>query len=347
MKVFLIGGTGLLGSAAAEELIKRGHEVRAIALPPVPEGAELPPQMSLEFKNYLTLSDDEVRQYFDGCEGFVFASGIDERITGPAPIYDYFNKFNVTPLERFLRIAKECGVKHSVICGSYFSYFDKKWPSLELSTWHPYIRSRRDQEKMALSFADENFSVAILELPYIFGVQQGREPVWTILVKAVRGMNGVTMYPKGGSTMVTRKQVAQAIAGALERTKGGKCWPIGCYNIPWREFLPIVHKNMGMPYRRVITIPNWLLNMGIKFMEKQIREVENKDSVVTESGICLLKFSDIQSAECYIDRTHGCIPLGVEDDDIESAIGESIRLSVDILDSKIKNVIRMIAKEND
>jgi len=347
MKIFLVGGTGLLGSAAAEELIKRGHEVKAIALPPVPEGVQLPPQMTLEFKSYLDLSDDEIRQCFDGCEGFVFAAGIDERVTGPKPVYDYFNKFNVTPLERFLRIGKECGVKHSVICGSYFSYFDKKWPHLELAKWHPYIRSRREQERVALSFADDNFNVAILELPYIFGVQQGREPVWTIIVKAVRGMKGVTMYPKGGTTMVTKKQVAQAIAGALEKTQGGKCWPIGCYNMPWKEFLAIVHKNMGMPGRMIITIPNWLLNFGIKFMEKQIRGEEGEGGVETEGGICLSKFSDIQSAECYIDRTLACIPLGVEDDDIEKAIGESIRLSVDVLDGKVQNIVVMKGEKDD
>jgi nucleoside-diphosphate-sugar epimerase len=344
MKVFLVGGTGLLGSVTAEELIKRGHTVKAIALPPVPEGAQLPPQMALEFKNYLTFSDNDIRGYLNGCEGFVFASGIDERVTGPKPIYDYFNKFNVTPLERFLRIAKECGVKHSVICGSYFSHFDKKWPSLELAKWHPYIRSRREQERMALSFADDNFNVAILELPYIFGVQQGREPVWTIIVKAVRGMKGVTMYPKGGTTMVTRKQVAQAMAGALEKTKGGQCWPIGWYNMSWKEFLAIVHTNMGMPGRKVITIPNWMLDMGIKFMEKKIRGSEGE--VETEGGICLSKFSSIQSAECYIDKTLACVPLGVEDADIEKAIGESIRLSVDVLDGKVKNVVMMEAKEN-
>ena len=337
MKVFLIGGTGLLGSATAAELIQRGHEVRAIALPPVPEGADLPPQMALEFKNYLTLTDDEVRRCFNGCKGFVFASGIDERITGPSPIYEYFNKFNVTPLERLLRIAKECGVKHTVICGSYFSYFDKKWPHLELSRWHPYIHSRRDQEKMALSFAGENFSVAIMELPYIFGVQQGREPVWTIIVKAVRSMPGVTMYPKGGTTMVTRKQVAQAMAGALEKTEGGKCWPVGCYNMSWKNLLAIVHRNMGLPRRKVITIPNWMLNMGIKAMEKQIRGGEGG----SEGGICLSKFSDIQSAQTYLDRDLAITPLGVEDDDIEKAIGESIRLSVDVLDGKVKNVIGM------
>jgi len=337
MKIFLIGGTGYLGSIAAVEFIKRGHEVKSIALPPVPEGAALPRQMDLEFKNYLTLTDDELRKYFHGCEGFVFASGIDERISGPSPVYEYFNKFNVTPLERLLRIAKECGIKNTVICGSYFSYFDKLNPALKLAKWHPYIRSRREQEKMALSFADDNFNVAILELPYIFGIQNGREPVWTIIVKAIRGMKGSTMYPKGGTTMVTRKQVAQAMAGALEKTKGGKCWPIGWYNMTWKEFLAIVHRNMGMPGRKVITIPNWLLNLGIKSMEKKIRE----GSEGSEGGIYLPKFSDIQSAKTFIDKNIGCVPLGVEDDDIEKAIGESIRMSVDVLDGKIKNVIGM------
>ena len=33
MNVFMIGGTGLLGSAAAAELIARGHQVKSIALP--------------------------------------------------------------------------------------------------------------------------------------------------------------------------------------------------------------------------------------------------------------------------------------------------------------------------
>jgi hypothetical protein len=153
-------------------------------------------------------------------------------------------------------------------------------------------------------------------------------------------MKGVTMYPKGGTTMVTRRQVAQAMAGALERTNDGKCWPIGYYNMPWKEFLPIVHAHMGMPKRKVITIPNWMLNMGMKAMEKKIRGEEEGEHK-TEGGIYMPKFADIQSAECYIDKLHGCIPLGVEDDDIEKAIGESIRLSVDILDGKVKNYISM------
>lgn len=86
-------------------------------------------------------------------------------IIGPAPVYDIFKKYNIDPIKRLLSIAKKCGVKHSAICGSYFAHFIKIRPELELTKWHPYIRSRIDQEETALSFADDNFDVAVLELP--------------------------------------------------------------------------------------------------------------------------------------------------------------------------------------
>jgi nucleoside-diphosphate-sugar epimerase len=306
---------------AAQELIARGHEVRAIALPPVPEGAQFPPRMELKFKDYLMLSDDEIRECFSGCEGFVFAAGIGGSI----------NSFNVTPLEKLLLIARECGVKHTVICGSYFSYFDRKWPHLELSRWHPYVKSHVEREETALSFASDNFNIAVLEFPCVFGVQNGHEPVWTIIVKALRGMNRVTLFPKGGTTMITRNQAAQAIAGALEKSKGAKRWPIGCYNMPWKEFIEIVHKNTGMRERLVLTIPNWLIKPEMNFIINKLLDGGDK----IRDKFCVPKFLDILSAQTYIDRIHGCNPLGVKDDDIENAIGETIRLSADFLDGKV------------
>lgn len=329
MKVFMIGGTGLLGSEAARELIARGHEVTSIALPPIPEGAQLPPEMKIEFGNYMELSDDELRTYFDGCEGFVFAAGIDERVEGPAPIYDLFAKYNIDPLRRILKIAKDSGVKHSVIYGSYFAYFEKVRPQDELARWHPYIRSRRDQEQMALSFADDNFNVAVLELPYIFGAQPGRKPVWVFLVEMIRGMKKSTMYPKGGTTMVTVKQVAQATAGALEKTKGGVAYPIGWYNMTWKEFLSIVHKHLGTPDKKILTIPTFLYQLGAKKIAKEQSEKN------LEGGLNMIKFKSLQCSNQFIDKSLGCEPLGVEPDDIDAAIGESIRLCVDILDGHV------------
>ena len=328
----MIGGTGLLGSEAAAELIARGHEVVSIALPPIPTGAQLPPEMKIEFGNYMELDDEAIRGYMKGCEGFVFAAGVDERVEGPAPIYDMFKKYNITALERLLRLAKESGVKHAAICGSYFSHFAKIWPEKELTKWHPYIRSRIDQEMIALSFADGNFDVAVLELPYIFGTQPGRKPVWVFLVEQIRSMKSKTMYPIGGTTMVTVRQVGQAIAGALERNKGGSCYPIGYYNLTWVEMLKIAHKYMGTPDKKIVTIPNWMYALGGKQIMKQQKKVGH------EGGLNMVKFTDIMCANTFIDKSLGCEPLGVQPDDIDAAIGQSILLSLDILDGKAQTI---------
>lgn len=335
MKVCMIGGTGLLGSEGARELIARGHQVKAIALPPLPQGAVLPPEMEITYGNYLEMTDDEVRDMFTGCEGFVFAAGVDERVEGPAPIYDLFKKYNIDSLNRLLRIAKECGVRHTIVLGSYFSYFAKEWPQMRLTEFHPYIRSRIDQERMALSYAGADFDVAVLELSYIFGTQPGRKPVWVFLVENIRSMKGVTMWPKGGSTMVTVKQVGQAIAGALERNHGGNCYPIGWYNLTWKEMLRICHKYLGCPEKKVVTIPNWMYAIGGKKLKK---EQQQKG---IEGGLDMVKFTDLQCSNQFIDKSLGCVPLGVKEDDIDAAIGDSIRLCVDILDGKAKNIVAM------
>ena len=330
MKVFMIGGTGLLGSEAARVLIERGHEVTSVALPPLPQGASLPPEMKIEYGNYMEMTDEQIRAYMTGCDGFVFAAGVDERVEGPAPIYELFKKYNIDPLARLLKIAKECGVKHVSICGSYFAYFAKTMKDKELTRWHPYIRSRIDQEEMALSFADESFDVAVLELPYIFGTQPGRKPVWVFLVEQIRSMKKFTMYPKGGTTMVTVHQVGQALAGALEYNKGGNTYPIGYYNMTWKEMLAIVHKHMGCPGKKVITIPNWMYAMGGKKIMKEQKAAGH------EGGLHMVKFTDLQCSNLFIDKSLGCEKLHVEPDDIDAAIGDSIRLCIEVLDGKAK-----------
>ena len=328
MKVFMIGGTGLLGSEAAKELIARGHEVTSIALPPLPTGAVLPPEMKLEFGNYLEMTDEELKQHLTGCEGFVFAAGVDERVEGPAPIYELYRKYNIDPVKRLLTLCRECGVKHAVICGSYFSYAAKKWPEKELTKWHPYIKSRIDQENVAMSFAGDDLDVAILELPYIFGTQPGRKPVWVFLVENVMSMKGVTMYPKGGSTMVTVHQVGQAIAGALERNQGGRCYPIGYYNMTWVELLKIVHKYLDCPQKKIVTIPNWMYAIGGKNLMKE----QEKKGI--QGGLNMVKFTDIMCSNLFISKQEGCAELGVTADDIDGAIGDSILLCKDVLENK-------------
>ena len=60
-----------------------------------------------------------------------------------------------------------------------------------------------------------------------------------------------------------------------------------------------------------------------------------------EGGLDMVKFTDLQCSNQFIDKDPGCVPLGVTEDDIDAAIGDSIRLCVDILDGKEKDVKTM------
>ena len=83
MNVLIFGGTGLLGSAAAQIFIDRGHHVKTIALPPLPEGAPIPKEMEIEFGNFLELSDEQLEAAMTGMDAFVYAAGVDERVEFP------------------------------------------------------------------------------------------------------------------------------------------------------------------------------------------------------------------------------------------------------------------------
>ena len=323
MNIFLIGGTGLLGSAAARIFLDRGHRVKSVALPPLPQGAPIPQEMELSFGNYLEMSDEALAEQMAGCDCFVFAAGVDERVEFPPPVYEAYEKYNIQPIQRMIPIAKAAGVTRIVVLGSYFSYFAREYPAMRLCEQHPYIRSRVAQEDCALGFAGENTDVAVLELPYIFGTQPGRKPVWTILIEQLAGMpKGLTMYPKGGTAMLTVRQVAETIVGAAERNRGGNRYPIGYYNLSWDDFLTIVHAAMGTPRRKILHIPHWMFKM---WGGKMGRDAEARGF---EMGINPVGLADIMCMNTFVEN-RWAKELGATEDDIKAAIFDSVKLSVD------------------
>ena len=332
MKVFMIGGTGLLGSEAARIFIERGHQVKSVALPPLPEGAPIPEEMELEFCNIYAKTDDEIKAMMEGYDCFVFAAGIDERVEFPAPVYDAYYKYNIQPLERILPLCKEVGMKNAVILGSYFAYLAKQRPDMKLTEKHPYIRSRIAQEEVAFSFADDNFDVSVLELPYIFGTQPGRKPVWVILIEQIKMMDKLpmTMYPGGGTAMLTVRQVGEVIVGAAEKSKGAKAWPISMYNQTWKEFLKIVYAARGMgENRKILSVAPWMMRMGLGKVKKEYA------AKGIESGIDVDGLADIMDINLFIDRKYA-VELGATEDDIKAAITDSIKVSQASYDGTVK-----------
>ena len=72
---------------------------------------------------------------------------------------------------------------------------------------------------------------------------------------------------------------------------------------------------------------------------KSLVKQQKKDGI--QGGLDMIKFTELQCSNQIIDKELGCVPLGVEDDDIDAAIGDSVKLCVDILDGKAKNIVAM------
>ena len=53
-----------------------------------------------------------------------------------------------------------------------------------------------------------------------------------------------------------------------------------------------------------------------------------------QGGLHMVKFTDIMCSNLFIDKSEGCEFLGVTDDDIDAAIGDSILLCKDVIEKK-------------
>lgn len=332
MNVFMIGGTGLLGCEAATELIKMGHKVTSIALPPLPQGAPIPEEMEIIFGDINKKSDEEIVEMLKGNDVFIFAAGVDERVEFPAPVMEYYDKFNNAPLRRIFPLCKKVGVKKAVVLGSYFTYLSKQRPDMKLTQKNPYFKARLMQEEICEAAADDNFSTCVLELPYIFGTQPGRKPVWTVLIEQIEFMDNwpFTMYPKGGTAMLTCRQVGQAIAGAALKQKNGfEAIPIGMYNMKWDKFLDIVYRARGMYNRKIVGVSPAMMKIG---MIKVVKDYKKRG---IDSGMDPMNLPDVMDVDLFINNAYAK-ELGVRDDDINAAIEESIKVSVEAHKGTVK-----------
>ena len=57
-----------------------------------------------------------------------------------------------------------------------------------------------------------------------------------------------------------------------------------------------------------------------------------------QGGLHMVKFAALQCSNMFIDKSEGCSKLGVTEDDIDGAIGDSMKLCKDILNKKVESV---------
>jgi dihydroflavonol-4-reductase len=188
---------------------------------------------------------------------------------------------------------------------------------LKLAEKHPYIRSRVEQTRAAFDAGQEEMSISVLELPYIFGSMPCKVPLWKPLLDYIFSPFPL-FYPAGGTTCITVHQVAQAICGAAENGMNGRCYPIGGKNLTWVQLLEKLCQLNGKP-KKVITLPNWIVKIGAGFLAG-IHSLKG-----LESGLAPVSFIDLQTRNTFIDNTQVRSELGYEDEDLSKAFIDTIK----------------------
>jgi nucleoside-diphosphate-sugar epimerase len=322
-KVFIIGGTGLLGYHATVLFLKKGYQVATISLPEDKPGTGFPKEVDITYGNIFEMSHKELMDMFSGYQALVYAAGPDDRVVPQAPAYDFFYQRLVVTTGKVLAAARDAGVKTCAVLNSYFAYFHRIHPEWQLAEYHAYIRCRIEQADKAIEVGAGKMTVSVLELPYIFGVMPEREALWKeMLFERIKKMP-VVMFPKGGTTMITVHQAAEAIVGAIENGTHGTKYPVAGENIDWKQMLRIILDAMGLPKRSIITIPV----VFATWYAKNAKRINHKKGL--ESGLDhgrLMK--DIQSRELYIDEdffTYNA--LNVSFGGVANAIIDTVRAS--------------------
>lgn len=319
MRVLVVGGTGFLGYHATLTLLARGHAVTSVSRrPPAPQ-MQLPPSVAVRTLDSEALDDDGARRLCQGHEALVFAAGADDRTTPPAPAYPFFHRANVETAARLFAAARAAGATRGVLLGSYFAHFDRLWPELALAQHHPYIRSRREQERACQEAAGSSLALAILELPYIFGAMPGRRPLWAPLFGYL-ARSPLVLYTAGGTNAVSVEDVAQAIAGALERPGATGVHLVGDENLTWPALIARLLRPLGKR-RRVLTLPRSLVTLTARAV-RLVHRLKGR-----QAGLDPVEFVKLQTRETFFDPAPARAALGFTGGGLDQAIAATATAS--------------------
>ena len=323
-QVFVIGGAGFLGYHTCWELLNRGARVTCLALPDEKIDEELESKVQLVRGDLDSCSDMKLGELLLRHDAIIYAAGPDDRIELEPGVSatDFFQKHLVERTARVVRLARQRNVKKVLIFGSYFSYINNhglagiQKGQLER---HPYIKARVEQTKRSFALGDDDFEVAVLNIPYVFGTAPGKEPIWRNVFVERFGQSSKIYYGNGGTTLISAKKIAFAAAQALEHAEHGDELAVGSKNMEFKPMIEQLLKEAKID-KPVGSLPNWVMSLIMKSQWKKAQKAG------LDSGLDMRYLSDdILKRDFYVDFQATDARLQMSDyvDDVDVAIAET------------------------
>jgi nucleoside-diphosphate-sugar epimerase len=264
MRVFLTGGTGLLGSHLAEELRARGHEVVALHR----QGADTVVLEEAECE--LVVGD--IRDEPDALQ--ILMKGCSHLVHGAALVYaggswPKVRSVNVDGTRNVLTAARMAGITSAVHVSSVAVYGSAPRPVTEetpvdtpLAPGDLYARSKREAEEVARGIEEKRgFPVTIVRPSAVYGERD------RLMAPAIRDMLRLPLVPLLGPAtnalpVVYAGNVAVAIRLALESGCSGETYDVGLdHRLNQRQLMEWLGAGLGI-VPKFVTLPEPLVRRG-------------------------------------------------------------------------------------
>lgn len=312
-KVAIFGGTGFIGSFITEELLVKGLSVTCLSKDDNIERNHYIKGADFIYTDLYNISEEELVDILRGFDSFIFAAGADDRYIPPKPAIDFFRKANVENTLKVVKAGKKAGLKKGIIITSYFAYFARKYPEWKLTEYHPYIKSRIEQEDAALREVDGNFSIVILQLPYVIGAMKNRPPLFKPLVKYLYNPLPI-FFMKGGTAVISVKEIAKATYNFLNQTATDNIYSLVSKNYTWDEFIQEINPKKKL----ILHIPHFLLKIFGHLVDL-FHTIAGK-----EGGLKISKFIEMQTKKLFLDEENIQPFLKGEEHTLKTAFEEMV-----------------------
>ena len=250
MKVFLTGATGFVGSHVAQELSRRGAELRILVRPT--SKLENLAGLAAETVTGDLMKVDALRSAVAGCDAVMHVAA-DYRLWVTDP--ETMHTTNVTGTRELLRIAREEGVRRVVYTSSvatmgFFSdgrLADEATPVSLAGMIGHYKRSKYLAEQEAVAAAQRRPAGDHSQSHHTgwFRATSSPRPTGRIVVDFLN--RRFPAYMDTGLNLVDVNEVARTHADALEAGRSGERYILGGENLTLKQLLDKMSAITGLP----------------------------------------------------------------------------------------------------
>jgi dihydroflavonol-4-reductase len=253
--IFLTGPDGILGNNLIPILIGRGFQVRAFIQKE--KNAEFTKSLGAEIVYGDILNQEEVAEAMAGCDYVIHAAAN----TNIWPTRDQMiREVNIDGTRNVIQAVLVNKVKKMIHIGTAnsFGFGSKANPGNETLPYAcapfglDYMDSKYEAQKLVLNAVKESGLPAVILNPtFMIGPFDFKPSSGQLIISVYK--NKVPGYTKGGRNYVYVKDVASAIANAIEKGKVGECYILGNENLSYQEIFDKISKATGAkPVKRSI-----------------------------------------------------------------------------------------------